>query len=111
MAAWLPIIRTAIPIVAEIIAVARPMFTSKAEDKDRDVLVAEQIAELQSAATRNSESITELAVQLKTALEGIDTAAIEIQLQLKRQRRLAIAAILISASAIVISTAIFLLIS
>ncbi len=103
MAAWLPIIRSAIPIVAELISVARPIFTQKTGAEKADAVVPEQIAELQDAATRNSETIKELAVQLKSALEGIETAAAEMQQQLERQRRLSRAALGCAVSALIIA--------
>lgn len=93
MAAWLPIIKTAIPIIAEIVTVARPMFTRKPDDNGRDALTTQQIEELQRAATQNSDSVKELAAQVKTTFEAMEAAAQGLQTQLTLLRRLCLVAV------------------
>jgi uncharacterized protein YlxW (UPF0749 family) len=88
MAAWLPIIKAAIPHLAQVVTVALPMFTSRSDSADRDALTARQINELQEAATQNAESVKELATQLKSTFEGLESAATDLQRQLKRQKQL-----------------------
>ncbi len=108
MPSWVPIIKASIPIVAEVVQVAKPMFTRKDEQRklaqkdDEMALINEQINELQQAATQNNDSVKELAVQLKTALESMELAAQEIQVEMKRQRRLSLAAIIIATLASIV---------
>ena len=104
MAAWLPIIKTAIPHIAQIVTVALPMFTSKSENAERDALTTQQINELQEAATRNTELVRELATQLKNTLESFEAAATDLQKDLRRQERLIILALVLSIVAFCVST-------
>ena len=103
MAAWLPIVKTAIPIIAEIVSVTRPMFTKKPDEAGRDPLTSQQIEELQKAATQNSESVSELATQVKTTFEAMESAAQDLQVQLAFLRRLCLIAICASAVSVAIS--------
>jgi predicted nucleotide-binding protein (sugar kinase/HSP70/actin superfamily) len=100
MAAWLPIIKAAIPHLAQVVTVALPMFTSRSENADRDALIARQINELQEAATQNAESVKELATQLQSTFEGLESAATDLQRQLKRQKQLAVVMLILSTIAI-----------
>jgi chromosome segregation ATPase len=104
MAAWLPIVKAAIPHIAQVVTVALPMFTSRSEIADRDALITRQIEELQKAATQNAESVKELAVQLKSTFEGLESAAADIQIQLERQKKRTAIALIVSAVAIGLST-------
>ncbi|MBT8422038.1 MAG: hypothetical protein KJP03_02875 [Gammaproteobacteria bacterium] len=94
MAAWLPIIKTAIPIIGEIVSVARPMFTEKIKNAERDELTTRQIEELQRAATQNSDSVKALAAQVQTTFKAMETAATELEKRMERQQRLTMAALL-----------------
>jgi len=94
MAAWLPIVKTALPIIAEVVAVARPMFTSKSKNSERDELTTRQIEELQSAATQNADSVKSLAGQVQTTFEGLESAATDLQRNLERQQKLTILAVI-----------------
>ena len=76
MAAWVPLIKTALPYVVQVLSIAIPAFTAKKEDNNAEI-IHEQITELQSAATQNAESVKILAAQLKETIEGVD-AVIEI---------------------------------
>jgi predicted nucleotide-binding protein (sugar kinase/HSP70/actin superfamily) len=100
MAAWLPIIKAAIPHLAQVVTVALPMFTSRSENADRDALIARQINELQEAATQNAESVKELATQLQSTFEGLESAATDLQRQLKRQKQLTVVMLILSTIAI-----------
>ncbi len=97
MAVWLPILKASLPYVTQIVATAIPAFTSKPAIAKPDDEVQKQIAELQSAATKNAESVQSLAMQLKVALEGIDTGAIELQKELQKLRRIAVSAAVVAA--------------
>ncbi len=104
MAAWLPIIKTVIPPIAQIVTAALPMFTSKSENAERDALTTQQIKELQGAATRNTELVKELATQLKNTLESFESAATHLQKELGRQKQLIILALVLSIVAFCVST-------
>lgn len=96
MAAWLPIVKAALPYVTQIVTAALPSFTSRPAPSKQDDVVARQIAELQSAATHNAESIQGLAAQLKQTIEGIDAAGQDLQRELKALRRLAAVAVAVA---------------
>jgi predicted nucleotide-binding protein (sugar kinase/HSP70/actin superfamily) len=100
MAAWLPVIKAAIPHLAQVVTVALPMFTSRSENADRDALIARQINELQEAATQNAESVKELATQLQSTFEGLESAATDLQRQLKQQKQLTVVMLILSTIAI-----------
>ena len=86
MVAWAPILN-ALPIVMEIIKIAKPVFTSGSGNKSEEEVIPKQIAELQSAVTQNAESLTEIATQLKSTIEGIDKGALNLQQELLIQKR------------------------
>jgi hypothetical protein len=88
MAAWLPIVKTAIPVIAQIVNIAAPMLTKKTGSADRAALTAQQIEELQNAATQNSESVKALAAQVQSTFEGLESAAVDLQNRLDRQQKL-----------------------
>ena len=92
MAAWLPIVKTAIPVIAQIVNIAAPMLTKKSASADREALTAQQIEELQTAATQNSDSVKALAAQVKTTFEGLESAAVDLQMKLDRQQKLSVVA-------------------
>ena len=104
MAAWLPVIKAAIPHLAQVVTVALPMFTSRSENADRDALIARQINELQEAATQNAESVKELATQLQSTFEGLESAATDLQKQLKRQKQLTVVMLILTTVAIGLSS-------
>lgn len=104
MAAWLPVIKAAIPHLAQVVTVALPMFTSRSENADRDALIARQINELQEAATQNAESVKELATQLQSTFEGLESAATDLQKQLKRQKQLTVVMLILSTAAIALGS-------
>ena len=104
MAAWLPIVKTALPIIAQVVTVARPMFTKKPGNTERDELTTRQIEELQSAATQNSDSVKELAAQVKTTFEGLESAARDLQTRLERQKTLSFMAVGFGLAGFLLST-------
>jgi hypothetical protein len=103
MAAWLPVIKAAIPHIAQVVTVALPIFTSNKESADREVLIANQIEELQAAAAQNAASVKDLATQLKSTLEGLESAATDLQAQLKRQMMRTNLVLILAAMAIILS--------
>lgn len=103
MAAWIPLIKSAMPYVVQVLSIAIPAFTSRTSHKETDDIVPEQIAELQSAATQNAESVKILAEQLKGSMEGVDAAAVKLQQELKLLRRLSVIAIAVSVISVVLA--------
>ena len=81
MAAWLPVLKAALPYVAQIVTAAIPAFTSKSDASKTDPVASKQIEELQLAATKNAESIQVLAENLQQTIQGIETAAIGLEKQ------------------------------
>ncbi len=104
MAAWLPIIKAAIPHIAQIVTVALPMFTSRSANAEHDALTTQQIKELQKAATQNAESVRELATQLRNTFESLESAATDLQKELGRQKQLIILALVLSIVGFCVST-------
>jgi len=96
MAAWIPILKTALPYVVQVLSLAIPAFTSKSGEPKNLEFIPEQILELQSAATQNAESVKILAEQLKSTIEGIEVAAVKLQQEQKILRVQCRIAILIS---------------
>jgi hypothetical protein len=72
MAAWLPILKTALPYIGNIVAAALPVFTSRKGQEASAELVSRQIAELQAALTENAETVKGLAAQVAQTLTALD---------------------------------------
>lgn len=86
MAAWLPVLKAALPYVSNIVAAALPVFTARrGQDASAGDLVAQQIAELQEAVTGNAETVKGLAAQIEQALSAIASGEAE---QIQRLARL-----------------------
>jgi len=84
MAAWLiPALKAVLPHVGTIISAASPAFTRKKTDANQTLLLQEQIAELQSAASQNAVHIKELAEQLQTTVAALENAALIAQNKLR----------------------------
>ena len=81
MAAWLSVLKAALPYVTQIVTAALPAFTSKPEVSMVDPVVAQQIEELQAAAIKNAESIHVLAEKLQQTIGGIENVAAMLQKQ------------------------------
>lgn len=90
MAAIVPILKALLPHVAQIATVAIPAFTKKPGVDKVDPVVAQQIEELQSAATKNAESIHVLAEKLQLTIQGIEQGADKIQRDMAKLRTLLI---------------------
>lgn len=103
MAAWLPLIKTALPYVVQVLSIAVPAFTSKSDDKKIKEIIPQQITELQSAAIQNAESVKILAQQLKETIEGVDAAAVKIQQEITALRRLCTMAIFIAVISLLVT--------
>ncbi|MBU1666372.1 MAG: hypothetical protein KKG92_13375, partial [Gammaproteobacteria bacterium] len=78
MAAWLPVLKAALPYVSNIVAAALPVFTSRRGQDATGDLIGRQIAELQDAVTSNAETVKGLAAQLEQALSAIATGETDL---------------------------------
>ena len=103
MAAWVPLLTKALPLLTQIASTAIPHFTSKTAPNQVDPVIAKQIAELQAAAVNNAESSRTLAEKLQQTIQGIDAAAKGLQKQLAVLRILSGVAAALSVVAVVIS--------
>lgn len=100
MPVWLPLLKASLPYVTQIVASAIPAFTAKPEAVKSDDLTAQQIAELQSAATKNAESIHILAEKLQQTIQGIEQAGLSLQKEINLYKRLAYTAIAVASVAL-----------
>src|SRR3954468_18260432 len=87
MAGWLQAaLKAVIPHVGDILTASKPAFTKRkpeAAANQADV-VQQQIAELQSAVSQQASHIKELAAQLATTIETLETAAQVAEARLRR---------------------------
>jgi hypothetical protein len=97
MAPWLPLIKVVLPYLAPIVSSALPTFTSK-KSESADPLLAQQIAELQSAVKNNNDSIKALARAMEESAKANDTA-------IRQSRRVAIIAVAIAAVSLAVAVA------
>lgn len=88
MAVIIPILKALLPHVTQIATLAIPAFTKKPETVKGDPVVAQQIEELQAAATRNAESIHLLAEKLQQTIQGIEQGAEKIERETAKLRAL-----------------------
>lgn len=96
MSSWLAI---AVPYLPEIIHLARPLFTrNKNQDKAPEV-VAQQIAELQTAVADNVESIKKLALEMQQTIDALQVGADALEKQLRRAHTINIIALTLAALA------------
>jgi len=102
VAAWIPLLKTALPYVAQVLSVAIPAFTSKAGNKTSDI-IPEQIKELQSAVIQNAESVKTLAEHLKGTIEGVDSAAIKLQQEVVSLKRQCLITLIIAGASLAIA--------
>ena len=106
MAAWLiPALKAVLPHVATIISAAAPVFTKKKAEAaaNQTVLLQEQIAELQSAASQNAAHIKELAAQLESTVAALEQTASIAEAKLHRVLLFCLAATILSAIALCVA--------
>jgi len=77
MAAWLPILKAALPYLGNIVAAALPVFTARQADASAE-LVSRQIAELQEAVTCNAEAVKGLAAQVEQTITALDAGEADL---------------------------------
>ena len=96
MAAWVSALKTVLPYVTNIVTAAIPAFTARrGQDRSAEV-TAQQIAELQSAATHNAESVKVLAEQLQRTVGALEQGAVNVEREMRRLRVLASAALVLA---------------
>ncbi|MGH8736754.1 MAG: chemotaxis protein [Burkholderiales bacterium] len=96
MSAWVSALKAVLPYVTNIVTAAIPAFTArKGQDRSAEV-TAQQIAELQGAATHNAESVRVLAEQLQHTVSAVEQGAANVDRALWRLHLLAAASLLIA---------------
>jgi hypothetical protein len=108
MAAWIPALKAILPYVTQIVTAAIPVFTTRSDQTKAAEVIPKQIQELQSAVTRNTESLKVLADQLQQVITSVDAGAIAIEREMRAGKRLAILAIVVAVVAILLSVATWL---
>ena len=87
MAVWLvPALKAVLPHLGTIISATLPAFTRRKADAvaNQTLLLQQQIAELQSAASQNAAHIKELAEQLQGTVAALEHAATVAEANLRR---------------------------
>ena len=100
MAGWLAL---AVPYIPEIIKIARPLFTRGNPQEKSAEVIAQQIAELQTAVIQNSESIKLLATEMQHTIDALQTGAAELEKKLDRAGVLLIFSTIISVLALCVA--------
>jgi len=96
MSAWVSALKTVLPYVTNVVTAAIPAFTArKGQDRSAEI-TAQQIAELQDAATHNAESVKVLAEQLQRTVSALEQGAVNADRALRRLRLLAAASLLVA---------------
>lgn len=96
-ATWITIAASSLP---EIIRLARPLFTRTpaidVSQAQKNELTEAQIAELQTAATRNADAIVQLATDMQKTIEVLQVGAERMERRLQRAHQLAAVAITVA---------------
>jgi hypothetical protein len=100
MAAWLATTKLLLPIVTEIVTAALPAFTARKDQQKAADLVAQQITELQTAVTRNAESVQAIAVQLQQTVSAIEHDAALLGRKLRRLQIISVLSLLVAVLAL-----------
>jgi DNA-directed RNA polymerase sigma subunit (sigma70/sigma32) len=106
MAVWLiPALKAVLPHLGTIISAALPAFTKRKTDAvaNQTLLLQQQIAELQSAASQNAAHIKELAEQLQGTVAALEHAASMAQANLRRVFLICLVAMAFSAVALCVA--------
>jgi hypothetical protein len=100
---WITIANLILKNLDAILGVVTPAFTRKKSDQasQQTELISQQIAELQTACSSNTERIKELAEQLKQVVTTLERAAVEVAAERRRTRLLCFVAIAASLFSIV----------
>ena len=102
MPGWLlPALKAVLPHVGTIVDAAKPVFTRKKPETGGDV--QQQIAELQAAASRNTELVKELAEQLQTTVAALEQSASIAESRLRRANVAASISVAVSIAALLVA--------
>src|SRR5690606_21210572 len=99
-AAWLPVLKMALPYIASVASTAIPAFTQRGDSEKSLELINQQIGELQQAAASNAESVKLLAEQMQQTVSAIEAGAEASQRALLRAQLLSGGALLVSLAAL-----------
>jgi len=91
----IPLIKALGPYVTAIATSAIPAFTSKSDSKS-DPLVAQQIRELQDAATKNAKELHALAEHLQKVIASAEEAAAEARRRISTYRAMVVGSLALS---------------
>ena len=100
MAAWLATTKLLLPIVTEIVSSALPAFTARKDQQKAADVVTQQITELQTAVTRNAESVQAIATQLQQTVSAIEHDAALLGRKLRRMQIICVLSLLVSVLAL-----------
>jgi len=100
MPSWFAI---AAPYIPEIIKIARPLFTRNNSQEKSIEVVAQQIAELQTATIQNAESIKIIASEMQRTIDALQTSAVKLDEQLAKAKKLLRASFAVSLLAVCIA--------
>ena len=106
MAVWLvPALKAVLPHLGTIISAALPAFTKKRTDAaaNETLLLQQQIAELQSAASQNAAHIKELAEQLQGTVAALEHATSMAQANVRRVFLICLVATALSVAALCVA--------
>jgi hypothetical protein len=107
MAAWfVPAVKAILPYVSAIVGAAMPAFTTRKSNDAaaaQSQLLQKQIAELQSAASKNAVHIKALAEQLQKTVAALEQGAPLAESRFRRIAALCIGAIIVSCIALGVS--------
>jgi hypothetical protein len=104
MAAWLiPALKAVLPHVGSIISAAMPVFTNRKADANQTLLLQQQIAELQSAASQNAAHVKDLAAQLQSTVTALEQGASLAEARIRRVTAFCIAAAIFSTISLCVS--------
>jgi hypothetical protein len=93
----------AAPYLADIVMLARPLFTRNKNGEPVPDIVVQQINELQNAATQNAETARLLATEMQKTLEALQASELVLERQLRLTRWLAGGAGIIAVIALVLA--------
>lgn len=103
MPAWFVAAKTLLPYVSNIISAAIPVFTARQAPDKVPELIAQQISELQAAATGNAEAVKLLAEQMQKTLSALEQGAGDLEKKIRRARALSMLTGALAAAAIIIA--------
>lgn len=99
----IPLIKALEPYVAQIATSAIPAFTSKPEAVKTDPVVAQQIKELQEAATRNATDLHSLAELIQKVIVSAEDAAASAKQRISTYKTLLFVSLGISALSFIVA--------